>query len=63
MRKYLDAVGIITLIVLVPLSLGTAYAYIVDNITFVEYTGVWKEPMLLLFGFWLRGASQTQEKE
>lgn len=63
MRKYLDAVGIITLIVLVPLSLGTAYAYITSQITFVEYTGMWKEPVLLLFGFWLRGAAQNQEKE
>lgn len=60
MNKYLDAVGIITLIVLVPLSLGTVYAYTTSQITFTEYTGMWKEPMLLLFGFWLRGAAQGQ---
>ena len=62
MQKYLDAVGIITLIVLVPLSLGTAFAYTTGRISFVAYTGMWKEPVLLLFGFWLRGAAQDQGK-
>jgi hypothetical protein len=62
LKRYLDAVGIITLIVLVPLSLGTVFQYAQGNITFMEYTGIWKEPMLLLFGFWLRGAANDNKE-
>ncbi len=60
MRKYLDAVGIITLVVMVPLCLSTAWAYISGDATLAEYYGTWKEIALLLVGFWLRGAQGTQ---
>lgn len=59
MQKYLDAVGILTLVVMLPLCLGTVYGYIQNDITFNEYISFWKEPMLLLVGFWLRGASDA----
>lgn len=57
MQKYLDSVGVLTLVVMLPLCLGTVYGYIQNDITFSEYISFWKEPMLLLVGFWLRGAS------
>jgi len=59
MQKYLDAVGILTLVVMVPLCLGTAYGFISGSIAFEQYVGYWKEVMLLLVGFWLRGASAS----
>lgn len=59
MQKYLDAVGVLTLVVMLPLCLGTLYGYVQSDITFNEYVAFWKEPMLLLVGFWLRGASDA----
>lgn len=57
MQKYLDAVGILTLVVMLPLCLGTLYGFVSGDVTFPEYIAYWKEPMLLLVGFWLRGAT------
>lgn len=59
MNKYLDSVGILTLVVMVPLCLGTVYGYISGSISFDQYITYWKEPMLLLVGFWLRSATGT----
>lgn len=59
MQKYLDSVGVLTLVVMLPLSLGTAYALMSGGIGFSEYIQYWKEPMLLLVGFWLRGTKDT----
>jgi len=59
MNKYLDSVGILTLVVMVPLCLGTVYGYISGSISFDQYIAYWKEPMLLLVGFWLRSATGT----
>lgn len=61
MQKYLDAVGILTLVVMLPLCLGTLYGFISGVVTFLEYIAYWKEPMLLLVGFWLRGATGVSD--
>lgn len=59
MQKYLDTVGVLTLVVMLPLCLGTLIGFMSGSITFDQYIAYWKEPMLLLVGFWLRGASDA----
>lgn len=57
MQKYLNAIGVLTLVVLIPVCAGTLYSLLVGDITFDQYSAYWKEPIILLFGFWLRGAA------
>lgn len=61
MQKYLDAVGVLTLVVMLPLCLGTLYGFVSGSISFDQYIMYWKEPMLLLVGFWLRGSAGSTE--
>lgn len=61
MKQYLDAVGVLTLVVMLPLCLGTAYGFLSGSISFDQYISYWNEPMLLLIGFWLRGATENKQ--
>jgi len=58
MGRYSNAVAVITLVILLPLVLGSAYAFLSGALTYDALHGIWKEPLLLLIGFWIRGASQ-----
>lgn len=58
MEKYVDAVGIITLVILIPLTIASAWSYIAGDITLSAYVAEWKEALMLLIGFWIRGASE-----
>lgn len=51
-------VSIITAIVLIPMVAVSAYAYANGQLTFAEYIGMWKEPALLMIGFWFRNPNQ-----
>jgi hypothetical protein len=53
--RLLDTVSIITALVLLPMVGVSAYAYISGALTFAEYAAMWREPLALLLGFWLRG--------
>ena len=57
MSKYTNAVAVITLVILLPLVLGSAYAFLSGALTYDALHGIWKEPLLLLIGFWIRGAT------
>jgi len=61
MSKYMNAVGIITLVILLPMVLSSVWAFVSGDITFAEFSGGWKEPLLLLIGFWIRGATKDIE--
>jgi len=63
MNKYLDAVGVLTLVVLIPICIGTLGAFALGKLTWLQYSQFWREPMLLLFGFWLHksGADAAQK--
>lgn len=54
--KSLDTITIITALVLIPLVAISGHAYYVGTLPFDEYISMWKEPVTLLIGFWLRGA-------
>ncbi len=56
--KIFDAVSIITLLVLIPMVAVSGFAYWSGRIDFADYVDMWREPVTLLFGFWLRGASK-----
>jgi hypothetical protein len=56
--RLLDTVSIITALVLLPMVGVSAYAYIAGQLTFAEYASMWREPLALLVGFWLRGAGR-----
>lgn len=57
MTKYLNAVGIITLVILLPLIIGSSVSFALGSLTFTEFMREWKEPLMLLIGFWIRGAA------
>ena len=64
MNKYLDAVGVLTLVVLVPIAVGTLAGLSLGKITWLQYSQFWREPMLLLFGFWLhKSGAESAHKE
>lgn len=52
--KHFNAVSIITLLVLIPLIAVSGHAYYKGVIPYAEYVAMWREPLLLLFGWWLR---------
>lgn len=54
-RKTFDAVTIITAIVLLPMVGVSVAAFVTEKLTFTEYAAMWREPLALLLGFWLRG--------
>lgn len=54
-----DAVSILTLLVLLPLIGVSIHAYYSGAISFDEYLQQWREPALLLFGFWIRDNAST----
>lgn len=47
-------VSVITGLVLVPMVAVSAYAYITGQLSFAEYVAMWKEPALLMIGYWFR---------
>ena len=57
MSKYANAVAGITLVILLPMVLSSVWAFAAGALTFSEFSAGWKEPLLLLIGFWIRGAS------
>lgn len=54
-RKTFDTVAILTALVLLPMIFATGWAYHSGAITFREYLEMWRDPALLLIGFWARG--------
>jgi hypothetical protein len=63
MKRYTNAVAIITLVILLPMVGASLWTFIAGKLTFAEFSAGWKEPMLLLIGFWIRGAaSQDSQK-
>jgi hypothetical protein len=56
-NKLLDTVSIITALVLLPMVGVSAWAYVKGDLVFSAYTDMWREPLALLLGFWLRGAA------
>lgn len=57
MKQYVNAVSIITVLVLLPMIGLSMYEYIRGGMQFSEFAGMWKEPLMLLVGFWIRGAT------
>ena len=45
----------ITAAVLLPVIALTAWAYIRGHITYAEYLDMWREPVAIMLGFWVRG--------
>ena len=60
MRKYTSAVGVITLLILLPMVLLSAYGHAAGRTEFAQYAAEWKEPLMLLIGFWIRGATEKE---
>lgn len=60
--KFMNAVGIITLVILLPQVVASAIAFGFGELTFKEYAGEWRDVLLLLIGFWIRGATGDAEK-
>lgn len=60
-RKTLNTVTIITAIVLLPLVVVSVVAYLRGELTFVDYSAAWREPLALLMGFWFRGVVSQKE--
>lgn len=58
--KTFDAISIITILVLIPVVALSGHAYWAEKIQFTEYVDMWREPLTLLFGFWLRGATTKE---
>lgn len=56
-RKTFDVVAVITALLLIPLVAASTWAYVSGELPFTEFAGMWKEPVALLLGFWLRGLS------
>lgn len=56
--KTFDAISIITALVLLPLVGASAYAYLAGQLSFADYAALWREPLALLIGFWLRGVNR-----
>lgn len=59
-RKLFDAISIITLLVLIPMVGVSVWAYASGQLRFEEYAAMWREPLALLLGFWLRGFSKEE---
>lgn len=57
-KRILDAVTVITAIVLLPMVSASAWAFYTGTLTFTDYAAMWREPLALLLGFWLRGVNQ-----
>lgn len=57
-KKYLNAVSVITVLILLPLIVGSSVAFGMGLLTFSEFMREWKEPLMLLIGFWIRGAAR-----
>lgn len=58
--KTFDAISIITVLVLLPMVAVSGHAYWAGRIMFAEYVAMWREPLALLLGFWLRGAAAKE---
>lgn len=57
-KRIVDAVFIVTAIVLLPMVGGSLYAYLAGQIPFSEYAAMWREPLALLLGYLLRGMNK-----
>lgn len=58
--KAIDAISIITVLVLIPMVAVSGHAYWSGHIPFSEYLAMWRDPFALLLGFWLRGATTKE---
>lgn len=56
-RRLLDTVTVITALVLIPMVAASQWALYTGTLTFAEYAAMWREPLALLLGFWLRDVS------
>jgi hypothetical protein len=56
--KAIDAISVITVLVLLPMVGVSGHAYWAGHIQFAEYLEMWRDPFALLLGFWLRGATK-----
>lgn len=56
--RLLDTITVITAIVLLPMVGASAYAYLTGGLQFADYAAMWREPVALLLGFWLRGVDR-----
>lgn len=56
-KRLLDTVTVITAIVLLPMVGASCWALYTGTLTFTEYAAMWREPLALLLGFWLRDVS------
>lgn len=56
-RRLLDTVTVITALVLLPMVGASLWALYTGTLTFEQYAAMWREPLALLLGFWLRDVS------
>lgn len=62
-NKFINAVSVITLVILIPQVVASAIAFGFGELTFKEYAGEWRDVLLLLIGFWIRGATSETSQE
>lgn len=60
-KKLYDAVSVITAVVLLPMVVASAMSFFNGTLTFSEYSAMWREPLALLLGFWLRGVGRNDQ--
>lgn len=56
-KRLLDTVTVITVLVLLPMVGASLWAFYTGALSFPEYSAMWREPLALLLGFWLRDVS------